>query len=33
MDLQINTYKYGERPEVTKPDPEFYNQLGEEFEN
>ncbi len=30
MDLQINTYQYGERPEVTKPDPEFYNQLGEE---
>ena len=29
-DLQINTYRFGERPEVSKPDPEFYKQLGEE---
>ncbi|MDR3653514.1 MAG: globin [Paludibacter sp.] len=30
MDLQINSYQFGERPAVTKPDPEFYKQLGEE---
>jgi len=30
MDLNINTYQYGEHPEVNKPDPEFYNLLGEE---
>ena len=29
MELQINNYKFGERPEVSKPDPEFYKQLGE----
>jgi len=30
MDLQINTFKFGDRPEVTRPDPEFYKALGEE---
>lgn len=30
MDLQINTYQFGERPEVTKPNPEFYKHLGED---
>lgn len=30
IDLQINSYQFGERPNVTKPDPEFYKQLGEE---
>jgi len=30
MDLQINSYQFGERPAVSKPDPEFYHQLGEE---
>jgi hemoglobin len=30
MDLIINTYQLGERPNVIKPDPEFYNQLGED---
>jgi hemoglobin len=30
MNLQINTYQYGERPEVSKPDPEFYKQLGDD---
>ena len=30
MNLQINTYRFGERPDVSKPDPEFYKQLGED---
>jgi hemoglobin len=30
MILEINNYQLGERPDVTKPDPEFYNQMGEE---
>jgi len=30
MNLEINTYQFGERPDVNKPDPEFYNQLGED---
>ena len=30
MELTINSYSLGERPDVTKPDFEFYNQLGEE---
>ncbi|HEY5591436.1 MAG TPA: globin [Paludibacter sp.] len=30
MDLLINTYKFGDRPEVTRPDPAFYKALGEE---
>ena len=30
MILNINSYQLGERPEVTKPSPEFYKQLGEE---
>jgi len=30
MDLQINTYQFGERPEVTKPNPKFYKHLGED---
>ncbi len=30
MDLQINTYEFGERPGVTLPDPGFYKALGEE---
>ena len=30
MDLQIKTFQFGERPDVTKPDPEFYKALGEE---
>ena len=29
MDLQITTYQFGERPDVTKPDPDFYKALGE----
>jgi hemoglobin len=30
MDLQINTYSFGERPEVTRPNHEFYKVVGEE---
>lgn len=30
MNLQINTYKFGDRPEVTLPDREFYKAIGEE---
>lgn len=30
MELEINTYKVGERPQVTLPNPDFYNLLGEE---
>ncbi len=30
MELTITKYPYGARPDVTKPDPEFYNQLREE---
>ncbi len=30
MELKITPYEFGERPEVTKPDIEFYNQMGEE---
>jgi len=30
MNLQINTYQYGDRPEVTRPVPEFYKVLGED---
>jgi hemoglobin len=29
MDLKINTYSFGERPQVTKPDPDLLNVLGE----
>lgn len=29
MELTINNYAFGERPEVTKPTTEFYKQLGE----
>jgi len=29
MILEINNYKLGERPDVTKPDPEFYKHLSE----
>jgi len=29
MNLQINSYQFGERPQVTKPDPEFLKVLGE----
>jgi hemoglobin len=29
MNLQINSYQFGERPQVTKPDPEFLRVLGE----
>jgi hemoglobin len=30
MDLQINTYQFGERPAVTKPDPKLLAALGEQ---
>jgi len=30
MELKITSYEFGERPEVTKPDIEFYNQMGED---
>ena len=30
MDLKINSYKLGDRPQVTIPDPSFYNALGED---
>ncbi len=30
MNLEINTYQFGERPEVKIPDPDFYKHLGEE---
>lgn len=30
MELTINTYTLGDRPDVTKPDIRFYNHLGEE---
>jgi hemoglobin len=30
MNLQINSYRLGERPDVTKPDQKFYKELGEE---
>jgi hemoglobin len=30
MDLQITQYHFGERPQVLKPDHEFYKVLGEE---
>ncbi len=30
MNLSINTYQYGDRPEVTLPDRMFYKVLGEE---
>ena len=30
MDLQIYTYQFAERPDVTKPDVEFYNALGDD---
>ncbi|MDD4970518.1 MAG: globin [Paludibacter sp.] len=30
MNLTINSYQFGERPDVIKPDPDFYNQLGED---
>jgi len=29
MDLQINSYQFGERPAVTRPDLDFYKVLGE----
>lgn len=29
MELLITNYRFGERPEVTRPDLEFYNQMGE----
>lgn len=29
MDLQINDYKFGEKPSVTRPDTEFYTVMGE----
>lgn len=30
MELKINTYKLGDRPDVTKPHPDFLKTLGEE---
>ena len=30
MDLQINNYQFGERPDVSKPSTEFYKLLGED---
>ena len=30
MDLQITNYKFGEKPTVTRPDPELLNVLGEQ---
>ena len=30
MDLQITDYKFGEKPTVTRPDPELLNVLGEQ---
>jgi len=30
MELKINTYPLGARPEVTKPHPDFINELGED---
>ena len=30
MDLQITNYKFGEKPTVTRPDPEFLNVMGEQ---
>jgi hemoglobin len=29
MDLLINIYQFGDRPEVNRPDLEFYNVMGE----
>ncbi|MDD3323387.1 MAG: globin, partial [Paludibacter sp.] len=30
MEFKITKYNFGERPEVTRPDNEFYKQLGDE---